>query len=245
MLSPAQKRKRPGRKPVPDEIPESPWRTVDNTSSAPVDIDADISSSGRRLVLQMRGMQLDEEVAVEEVAVEDVPPEKMDVEIHPPVKRRRSSDWDHYADDNGDADMDVERGNGNGNGKVVMMATNQGTRQSRRMRSPPPEHLHLAEKHLGTDTVDTSKSEEEWSEGDVDGYGIAYAPTSQQRDLRKQKRLQQIREYKTRESREARQRRMEQRRRRRSSSLAQNGSGSSQKKDSSDEGKKKSVHFSV
>ncbi|KAJ6264671.1 hypothetical protein Dda_0820 [Drechslerella dactyloides] len=74
-----------------------------------------------------------------------------------------------------------------------------------RLRSPPPSIPEDEAQRL---------EEEEDTDSDPDQTGIGYRPTAQQRDLRNQKRMQQIKEYKARESREARAKRTAERRRR-------------------------------
>lgn len=212
-MSPIQKRRRPAGKRFPDEIPESPWRVPGGSSSSsstiptdttPVLDDADAATlSSRKLILQMRGMQLGEQ---EEVAVvEGESPDNMEIELHPAVKRRRSSASEDLDEEVHDQDTEMvamengmlpHRGNAKGKAKSVVMLDGASSPAndpgSRRLRSPPPDSSQSQEAPEETaKSMDTSKEDEDLSD-DVDGYGIAYAPTPQQRDMRRQKRLQQV-----------------------------------------------------
>ncbi|RVD80881.1 uncharacterized protein DFL_008767 [Arthrobotrys flagrans] len=75
----------------------------------------------------------------------------------------------------------------------------------RRLRSPPPT-IEQNDETQHTGELDT--------DSDPDETGIGYRPTAQQREIRSQKRMQQIKEYKARELREARAKRTAERRRR-------------------------------
>jgi len=103
--------------------------------------------------------------------------------------------------------------------------------ERRRLKSPPPEKLNRA-----TEGEEAVQDNDDLS-SDPDVYGIAYIPTPAQRQIRSQKRMQQIKDYKSRESKAARDKRTAERRRRRSQTRTTNKAAETNNK--------KAVHFNL
>ncbi|KAI5842527.1 hypothetical protein DFP73DRAFT_595887 [Morchella snyderi] len=111
-----------------------------------------------------------------------------------------------------------------------------------RLRSPPLSRMNTGEDDDGV----VMNENEDIDPDDTEQAGIGYRPTPTQRYVRSQKRMQQIKEYKARISKEAREKRSESRRRRSFPEPHQVAAGESAQNEGSDEGgRKKTVQFKI
>ncbi|KAH8151651.1 uncharacterized protein LAJ45_04273 [Morchella importuna] len=131
----------------------------------------------------------------------------------------------------------------NGGDEMEEDRNNNNHTKRARLRSPPLSRMDTGE---GDEAVVMDENEDVDS-NDTEQLGIGYRPTPTQRYVRSQKRMQQIKEYKARISKEAREKRSESRRRRRSFPERQQvAAGESAQNEGSDEGgRKKTVQFKI
>lgn len=194
-LSPPKRKRSIDPMPLPDEIPETPWRT--NGFDDP----GKTSPRSKKLVGQMRGMNLGdntEEVLFDGYELREI--EMAKFTAPPATKRRRGSEKQ--------PEKKAARRSGNDADKVPKSApkhklpkpdTNEVTTEKgkipaieyKRLKSPPPE-IFEDEDETKEVTLPKPAGEDELS-SDPDEFGIAYIKTPAQRDARRQKQLQQVR----------------------------------------------------
>ncbi|KAH0609525.1 uncharacterized protein H6S33_013011 [Morchella sextelata] len=131
----------------------------------------------------------------------------------------------------------------NGGDEMEENRNNNNHTKRMRLRSPPLPRMDTGEDGDGV----VMDENEDVDSDDTEQLGIGYRPTPTQRYVRSQKRMQQIKEYKARISKEAREKRSESRRRRRSFPERQQvAAGESAQNEGSDEGgRKKTVQFKI
>ncbi|KAI5806289.1 hypothetical protein EDC01DRAFT_626373 [Geopyxis carbonaria] len=204
---------------LPDEIPETPWRTngFDDLGKT--------SPRSKKLVGQMQGMNLGE--STEESLFDEYELHKIEMAkfTAPATKRRRGSEKQPGKKAvNHSSDIDKVSKSAPKHKLLPKPDTNEITTEKgktpateyKRLKSPPPEIFEDDEDET-KEVIPPKPAGEDELLSDPDELGIAYTKTPAQRDARRQKQLQQIKDYKSRVSREAREQRI--RRRRKSETL--------------------------